>query len=325
MAGVSIATVSRVINGTAPVAPETVAQVQAAIAELSYRPHSAARMLASRKTDTIGLLFAQISGDFFSPLLRGIEAEARENGYSLLVYATQGSNTTHTVRPQPLGEHNTDGVLVFVDGVPEPELVRFHQIGFPVVLIHRSSPAGLDIPCVTIENKQGACELVDHLIEVHGYRRIAFLAGAEGHEDSYWREQGYRESLAAHGIPFDPALAAVGGFDREIAQRAIENWLLDGVQFDAVFAGDDESAIGVLNALAQAGKKVPQDVAVVGFDDTYLSAYLIPPLTTVRVPIEEVGQVAIRQLVRRIHGEPAEHLVLLPTELVIRQSCGCSY
>ncbi len=323
-AGVSIATVSRVINHTAPVAPRTVAHVQAAIAELNYRPQAAARVLASQKTNTIGLLFPEISGDFVSPLLRGIEAEAQESGFALLVYATHGGDLVSATRPQPLGEHNTDGVVIFVGSLPEKELFRFNQIGFPTVLVYRSPPNGTSIPCVTVENKQGACMLIDHLIEVHGYRRIAFLAGEEGHEDSYWREMGYRESLMSHNILVDPALISVGGFDRERARTATENWLREGQAFDAVFAADDDSAIGVLAALNDAGKRVPEDIAVVGFDDIALSRYLTPPLTTVRAPTEQVGREAIKQLVQLIRGEPIEPLVLLPTEMVIRQSCGCA-
>jgi DNA-binding LacI/PurR family transcriptional regulator len=322
LAGVSTATVSRVINRTALVAPETEAQVLSAIADLNYRPRTAAQVLASQKTKTIGLLLTEISGDFISPLLRGIESEVRENGFGLLIYATQPNGNADPI-PLPLGEHSTDGVLSFVDSVPDTELVRFSQIGFPVVLIHRSSPNGLEIPCVSIENKHGARQLVDHLIEVHGYRRIGFLTGQEGHEDSHWRELGYRESLAAHGIPFDPELIAEGGFSRLQAQSAIENWLLEGIEFDAVFTGDDEAAIGVLTALNRAGKKVPEDVAVVGFDDTYLSRFLTPPLTTVRVPIEQVGREAVKQLMKQIQGQAGDPLSLLPVEMVIRRSCGC--
>lgn len=323
-AGVSTATVSRVINRASSVAPETEIRVRAAVAELNYRPQSAAQVLARQKTKTIGLLFPEISGDFFPPLLRGIEAEAREHGYALLVYATQGRGDQNTARPLPLGEHNTDGVLVFVDSVPIEELTRLNQIGFPVVLVHWSSPEGLNLPCVTIENKEGARKIVDHLIEVHGYRRIAFLAGQEGHEDSYWREIGYRESLAAHGIPFNPALVAVGGFNREQAHAAITKWLGVGLELEAVFAGDDESAIGVLAAFGEAGRRVPEDIAVVGFDDMSISRYLTPPLATVRAPTERVGREAIRQLLRRIGGLDVDPLVLLPTELVIRRSCGCN-
>jgi DNA-binding LacI/PurR family transcriptional regulator len=159
---------------------------------------------------------------------------------------------------------------------------------------------------------------------VHCYRRIAFLRGPENHEDSYWRELGYREALEAHRIPFDPTLVATGGFHKGMAQVAVGQWLRDGVEMDAVFAGDDESATGVITALRQAGKRVPEDIAVVGFDDVHMADYLMPPLTTVRAPIERTGREAVRQLVRLIRTGQAEPLVLLPTELVIRRSCGCN-
>ncbi len=322
-AGVSTATVSRVINQTAPVAPETEALVRSAIAELNYRPQAAAQVLASRKTNTLGLLLPEIGGDFFSLMLRGVEAGARESGFALLIYSTRGVNSSNARWPGPLGEHNTDGLLVFPDTLSDAELVRLHQMGFPVVLLHRSPPPGLDIPGVTIENKTGARKVVDHVIEVHGCRRIAFLTGPEGHEDSHWREMGYRESLALHDVPFDPILVAMGGFDDRMGQDAVNQMLLDGLEFDAIFAGDDEAAVGALTALSQAGVRVPQDVALVGFDDTFLSRYLTPPLTTVRAPIEQVGQEAVRQLVGLIRRGRADALVLLPTELVIRRSCGC--
>lgn len=322
-AGVSTATVSRVINRTAPVAPETESLVRSAIAELNYRPHAAAQVLASRKTNTLGLLLPEIGGDFFSLMLRGVEAGVRESGLALLIYSTRGVNTSNAKGPRPLGEHNTDGLLVFPDTLSDAELMRLHQMGFPVVLLHRSPPPGLDIPGVTVENKTGARKVVDHLIKVHGCRRIAFLTGPEGHEDSYWREMGYREALAVQNIPFDPTLVAMGGFDDRVGQEAVNQMLMEGLEFDAIFAGDDEAAVGALTALNQAGVRVPQDVALVGFDDTFLSRYLAPPLTTVRAPIEQVGQEAVQQLVGLIRRGRADSLVLLPTELVIRHSCGC--
>lgn len=322
-ANVSIATVSRVINQTVPVAPGTVDQVQQAITRLNYWPQAAARVLAGKQTNTIGSLFTEISGDFISHLLRGIESTARENAYGLLIYSTKERVKTDYASPLLLGEHNTDGLLIYVDSVSDRELAHFKEIDFPVVLVHRSSPPTLDIPCVTIENKRGTRTIIDHLIEVHGCRRIGFLTGQKGHEDSYWRELGYRESLDSHGIPFDPDLIALGDFARAHAHQAIERWLTDGVEFDAVFAGDDEAAIGVYSALNNAQLRVPEDVAVVGFDDIYLSRFLSPPLTTVRIPIEQVGREAVKQLVNVINGEAVEAKILLPTELVIRQSCGC--
>lgn len=322
-ASVSIATVSRVINKTATVTAATAERVQAAIAALNYIPHAAARGLASRKSNTLGLLLPEISGAFFSMMLRGVEKGIAENGYALLVYSTQGRARHASNFHFPLGEHNTDGLLVFTDSLDEIELTRLHTRNFPLVLLHQSPPPGLNIPCVTFENKAGARKVVEHLLEVHGRRRIAFLAGPEGHEDSYWREMGYREALAARGLPFDPTLVGNGGFSDKIAQATVEQWLVAGADIDAIFTGDDEAALGVIAALRRFGRRIPEDVAVVGFDDLPHSRYVSPALTTVRAPIETAGQVAAEQLLRLIHKGQAERLVLLPTELLIRHSCGC--
>ena len=321
-AGVSIATVSRVLNGTAPVIDETAERVHTAIAELHYVPRAAARGLASRRTNTLGLLLPEIGGWFFPSMLRGIEAAAREAGYDLLIHTVEATYPLKASR-RALGMHNTDGLIVFTNSVEQHELEHLKQSGFPVVLLHQTPPESLDIPVVTIENKSGAQKLVDHLIEVHGCRRIAFLQGPEEHEDSGWRERGYRESLEAHGLPFDASLVAIGEFDEDVAEAAVGQWLMDGVEFDAIFSGDDDASIGVLTALQRAGRRVPDDVAVVGFDDVPVARFLTPPLTTVRAPTEEVGRDAVSQLVRVIRGERADPLILLPTELVIRKSCGC--
>lgn len=322
-AGVSIATVSRVLNASTPVHPDTARRVQDAIAKLNYIPSSAARMLASRKTQTIGLLLPEISGTFFQPMLKGIEAGVREAGYDLLIFTTQnrGDEKRH---PRPLGEQNTDGLIVFTGSLEEEELARLHRLNFPVVLLHQSPPKDMQIPVITIENKSGAQSLVEHLIEVHNCRRIAFLQGPEGHEDSEWRERGYREALEQHNIPFEASLVASGGFDEDEARAAVENWLFEGVELDAIFCGDDDAAIGVITALQRAGKRVPQDVAVVGFDDVPVARFLMPPLTTVRAPIEQIGQQAVSELVALIRGEHIAEVVLLPVELVIRESCGCN-
>ena len=323
LAGVSIATVSRVINGTSPVSVEVTDRVQRAIAELNFIPHSAARGLASRKTNTIGLILPEISGFFFSPLLRGIEEAIRGKGYDLLVHSSVSRHENGESPVKKLGTHNTDGLLIYSASVSDDELTRLNNLGFPMVLLHQSPPQDLEIPCVTFENKAGASKIMKHLIEVHGYHRIAFLAGPESEEDTNWRELGYREALSYHGLPFDPDLISIGGFDTAIAQASVTEWLKKGVVFDAIFAADDDSATGAINALQQAGRRVPGEIAVVGFDDIYVSQYLTPPLTTIQAPIEQAGYTAAQQLIRLIHQETVEPLILLPTHLIIRRSCGC--
>jgi DNA-binding LacI/PurR family transcriptional regulator len=321
LAGVSIATVSRVINGNTPVIESTALRVRDAISELKFVPRAAARTLASRRTNTIGLIFSEIGGAFFPLLLKGIEAETRSAGYELLIHSTQAA---HAQKRRPLGEHNTDGLLVFTSSLEIEELCRLSQINFPLVLMHQTPPAEMNTPVITIENKDGAEMLVSHLIEKHARRRIVYMQGPEGHEDSQWRERGYREALESHGISFDPGLVVSGEFDEEQAFASMRQLLLDGIEFDAVFSGDDDAAIGVYRALKMANRSIPDDIAVVGFDDVQFSRYISPALTTIRAPIEEVGREAVRQLIHLLNGEQAQSLTLMRTELVIRESCGCS-
>lgn len=323
--GVSIATVSRVINKKARVNAETAARVQQAIDELDYIPQAAARNLAIRKTNTIGLLLPGVGTDFFFPILRGIEAAVRQAGFNLLI-AIQPEETDKlpTKASSTLGNHNTDGLLVFGSLAGDDMLARFTQKNFPVVLLYHSAPEGSGITSIMIENRNGTRKIVEHLIKVHGHKRIGFLRGPKGHQDSTWREKGYYQALTEHGLEHDPRLVASGEFSEKGGQAAVEAWLKGGIKMDAIFAGDDETAIGVITGLNTMGLHVPKDIAVVGFDDILAARYLNPPLTTVRAPTEQVGFEAVRQLVRRIRGEQADLVILLPTELVIRQSCGCN-
>src|SRR5262249_20168656 len=239
-AGVSTATVSRVLNQNVPVADVTVARVLAAVDQLGYVPRAAARHLAQGKTKTIGLLLPDVSNDFFSPLVGSITDSAVDSGYDLLI-AIRRSGRDHRVPRSPLGKQNTDGLLVFDQSIDEGELRRLSAAHFPVVLLYRSPPEGVSFPCITIEDRAGARQITDHLIEHHQRRRIAFLRGPDGNEDSRLREQGYRESLAAHHIPFDPSLVGDGEFYEAPARATVERWLAHGPEFDAIFAGDDGS------------------------------------------------------------------------------------
>lgn len=327
LASVSISTVSRVLNGTAVVVDETVERVQKAINELHYVPRAAARILASKRTNTLGLLLPEISGAFFAPMIRGIETGVREAGYDLLIYSTRGPQASDAPLQQrlrrPLGEHNTDGLLVFTNSLEESELERLYAIGFPVVMLHQSPPPGIDFSVVTIENQNAAEALVSHLIEKHGRRRIAFLRGPEEHEDSRLREVGYRRALETHGLIFNADLVSRGEFIENNAYLATRQMITEGVTFDAVFSGDDDSASGVMRAMREVGRRIPEDVSLVGFDDLPYAQHVAPPLTTIHSPIEQVGLEGARLLIRLICGEAVEPKVILPTHLVIRQSCGC--
>jgi LacI family transcriptional regulator len=322
-AGVSVATVSRYINQNVPVSTDVAERLNRVMTELRYVPHAAARHLASRKTRVIGLLLNNLHNDFFVPLLNGVEAVVRKKGYNLIV-ATYHANSRNEM-PPPIGPHNTDGLLVFSDGLMDEDLANLHASGFPMVLVHRTSPNSLTIPSVTVENIDITHKLVEHLIQVHGKRRIVFLRGPMNQEDSARREAGYRSALQANGIPFDENLILNGDFERDIAYQVLNKFLGNGkrVAFDAVFSGDDDAAIGVLRSLHENGYRIPEDVAVIGFDDLGFAPFLNPPLTTVRAPTESVGRIATERLFGLLENRPADDIVILPTEIIIRRSCGC--
>ncbi len=321
-AGVSVATVSRYLNQSAPVSEEVSQRLEEVMAELKYVPHAAARHLASKKTRVVGLVSSNLHNDFFVPLLNGIETVIRKHGYNLLVAAYRDKQSG---MPAPVGPHNTDGMLVFADGLSDEELESLYARKFPMVLVHRTPPASVQIPSVTVENKKITVELIEHLIKVHSKRRILFMRGPKGQEDSYWRELGYRNALEANGIPINEEFFLNGEFERTVARNALEEFFANPnhPEFDAVFTGDDDAAIGVLTALRDNGYRVPEDISVIGFDNLGFSSFLSPPLTTVAAPTEKVGQIAAEQLFSLLDQQFLDGITLLPTELIIRRSCGC--
>jgi DNA-binding LacI/PurR family transcriptional regulator len=322
-AGVSVATVSRYINKNAPVSTEVAERLQDVLVRMRYVPHAAARNLASRKTRVIGLLLNNLHNDFFVPLLNGVEEVVRNKGYNLIV-ATYHANSRDHTHP-PIGPHNTDGLLVFSDGLMDDDLETLHASGFPMVLVHRTPPPQVPIPSVTVENVLVTEHLVEHLIKVHGKRHILFLRGPVYQEDSIRRETGYRSALRANGIPVDENLILNGDFERDIAYEAMNKFLGNGrqVAFDAVFTGDDDAAIGVLKSLHEHGIRIPQDVSVIGFDDLGFAPFLNPPLTTVRAPTEKVGHIATERLFGLLDNHSSDEVIILPTEIIYRRSCGC--
>ena len=322
-ASVSVATVSRYINHTGLVSVETGKRLEKVMLEFQFVPHSAARQLATHQTRLIGLLLTNMYNDFFMPLLNGLETAVRENGYNLIVAAYQANPTSDDDRP-PIGPHNTDGLIIFADSLLDQQLKQLYKKNFPMVLVHRTPPDGLPISYVTVENTTSTIGLIDHLIEVHGKRHILFLRGVAHHEDAYLRELGYKASLGTHNLDFDEQLILDGGFEHDIAYQSMKQFLACAhPEFDAVFAGNDASAYGSITALLEAGFRVPEDIAVVGFDDQKLSALLTPPLTTIHSPTYTVGHTAGKKIFSILQGAPVDRETLLPTDLIIRRSCGC--
>jgi LacI family transcriptional regulator len=324
-AGVSVATVSRYMNHTGVVSQEAGERIAQVILELNYIPRVAARQLATSEAHVAGLVITNMMNDFFSPLVNGVASVFLENNYNLLVAVSRQEMLDNKI-PSPIGPHNTNGMIVFANSLPEKQMIDFCKLRFPMVLLYRTPPHNLKIPRVIIENKKATRKLIDHLIEEHGRKRIMFLQGPVDQEDSYWRELGYRASLEAHGIAIDNNLILRGEFVHTVAYQVLHDRLAKAPRdFDAVFTGNDDAAVGAMTALGDAGIRVPEDVSVVGFDDFRLAQFLNPPLTTVRAPTEEAGRVAAEQLAKLFKGEPVEPEILLPTEIILRRSCGCNY
>jgi LacI family transcriptional regulator len=321
LADVSVATISRYLNKNAPMAEETANRVKAAMETLNYTPDLTARNLATRRTYTIGFLAPSIKGIYMTPLLEGIENATRSEGYNLIIstYAEDGSGH----KQMPIGRHNVEGLLIFSSTMNHTELLQLHRREMPYVMMLQTPPPDIKVPGIVLDNKNASRNIVEHLIQVHGCRRILHMYGPEDQEDSVWRKAGYLEALQANGIPAEPSRLIPGMFDRDFASQSLKNYINTGEPFDAVFAADDETAVGAYQALQEAGIKIPEMVRVVGFDDQFFTPYLTPPLTTVHVPLFDVGRIAVQKLFKLMRGGEVETLELLPTEPVIRQSCGC--
>jgi LacI family transcriptional regulator len=317
-AGVSVATVSKVINGRYGVAAATSQRVQEVIEQLGYESSLVARSLRSHRTNVIGILVAEFE-PFSTEILKGASAAIAGTRYELLAYSggatpAQGAKVGWERRYLS----RLSGTLIDGAVLVTPTVVDI-QAGVPVVAIDpHLGPSGL--PTVDSDNLHGARLATEHLIAL-GHRRIGFLGGREDLESSRLREEGYRAALSAAGIPVDPALMRVGGYRRETTADPAHDLLSMADRPTAVFAANDLSAIATIEVARSLGLSVPDDLSVVGFDNIPESGLISPALTTVSQPMQQMGVTAIELLVALMTGGevPSDH-VRLPTELVRRGS-----
>ncbi|MFM2106716.1 MAG: hypothetical protein RL338_1748 [Chloroflexota bacterium] len=319
-AGVSTATVSRVLNSPGLVAEATRHRVLAAVGELGYLPNVAARRLAGAETGTLGLLLPELSGPFFSELLSGVEEAARAAGLHLLVAATEPDDTDAPLAP-PIDPRSVDGTIVLPHAVESGLVDQIARSGAPIVLVERTHPT---LPTVSFDGAGGAAAAVRHLVRDHGARRVACLAGPAEAEASRIREVAYAAELIAAGIEPDPGLLRRGSWSEVDGRRLVDELVAEGRRFDALFAVNDETAIGAIRGLERAGLRVPEDVRVVGFDDVPLAGWMRPALTTVAAPPRLLGRTAVEALLALIDGRASPAAVMIPTSLVVRATCGCT-
>jgi LacI family transcriptional regulator len=316
-AKVSVATVSRALNGHDNVTEAVRGRVLAVANELRYSPHHAARSLSSRRTHTIGVVLPDIHGEFFSELMRGIDQVARESGLHLLVSSYHGHPEEQAAALRAM-RGRVDGMLVMSPHTGDLEAIGDHLAALPTVLIN-SQPIDSGQIALGIDNYGGARRMVEHLLAC-GHRRIAFIAGPRNNFDAHERLRGYRDALAAADPAAEPTVLP-GDFSEAAGHRAGQELLASATRPQAVFAANDMMALGCLFALNQAGVRVPQDIALAGFDDIPLARYVMPSLTTMQVNIAELGAHAMRVLLDVYAGEDVRAaLTPLVPQLIVRES-----
>lgn len=313
-AGVSIATVSRVVRGNIPVSPATRDRVLAAIDQLGYQPSALGRSLAEGRHAANGIVFPDLSGPYYAEVVLGYEEAAGELGRSVLILSTHGRDAAPEMVRDLAGR--VDGLVVLGRTVSDDVVEEIAERGVPMVLLARSVVG--DVDSVNSENLTSAAELTEHLLG-HGYRSFTFLGDVERSPDTSERWSGLCTTLESAGVP-PPDAPLRAGLREEEGRRTAGDLVAAGLP-DAVVCANDELALGLMTGLRERGVAVPGDVAVTGWDDVMAARY--GGLTTIRQPMRELGAQAARMLDLRIRGDaaPGRHEVL-PTQLVVRDSCG---
>lgn len=323
-AGVSRATVSRVINNKAYVNDVTRRRVMEVIEREGFTPNPAARMLVTRQTRTIGIVIPYMpSGIFdearyFSALLQGITQVTQERDYSVLLWLGQSNDSKNEFYKRISQSRMVDGVLLTSIPADDPLQRRLLDNKVPFVLAERSVSFPDETSYVTIDNISAMHDVLNHLVGL-GRRRIGTITGSMNHPDGQERLEGFKQALAANGLAFCPELVVEGDFGLECGYKGMMKLLEQDV--DAVFAGSDITAVGALQAINEAGKRVPEDIALIGFDDLPTAVSVVPQITTMRQPIAQKGAEATTLLLDMIEGKLKEpRHIILPTELVVRGS-----
>lgn len=320
-AGVSIATVSRVINNSPKVNPETRLKVQQVIKDLKYHPNRVAKRLRNKNAsgNLLGVLIPDIQNPFYVEVLRGIEDVAYENKYALIMCNFSQDEKKEKLYLDILQSESIDGLIVAPANDHDQNVINLVKGGLPIVCVDRGL-SGVDVDVVLVENRNGAFSAVDYLAKA-GYKRIAYISGIPKIPSSQQREQGYLEALTANKLPIDKTLMKYGDSRHESGVKLCEELLNLKMPPDAIFAGNNLITLGALETIHKRGLNIPKDVAIVGFDDMYWSISLNPSLTAVKQPAYEIGKRAAEQLIQRIN-DPSRPTVsmILKTELIIRNS-----
>lgn len=318
LARVSHPTVSRALQNSPLVNPQTAARIRKIAAETGYRASAVARGLVTRRTRTIGLVVTTVADPFASEVVCGIEQTANDHGYAVFLADSHADAEREQKVVQSLAERRVDGIIVTSSRVGALYVPLLREMMVPIVLVNDQYPGDF-VHSIMIGNREGMRSVAEHLIGL-GHRRIAYLGDRFGYQSDTERFAGYRAALDAAKIPFEPELAVRGDGKPEGAVQAMNELLAAGDPPTAVCCYNDMSALGAMHSIRERGLRVPADISVAGFDDLFFAAYFDPPLTTVRQPMRRMGQLAMESLLKLMAGGDTMAQIHVEPELVVRES-----
>ncbi|EAR10830.1 LacI family DNA-binding transcriptional regulator [Reinekea blandensis] len=318
-ANVSVATVSRVVNGNKWVSDSTREKVLQAMKELGYKPNSFAKALATNRSDTLGMVVSDLAGPFFGEMMRAAEDTVRKQGKHLIITSGHESFDSEMDAIEFLMQRRVDALLLHVESIPDNDLIKMcDEYSIPIILINRRVPELAD-NCISLDNDMGGYLATQHLLD-QGHTAIACIAGPLFKADARARLAGYRRAIEQAGLRYDERLVIESDYQEEGGTQSIERLNRRKADFTAVFAHNDHMAIGAMKALKADGKRVPDDVSVVGYDDMVMARYTVPGLTTVNIPVAEFGRQAADLALLKLGDREGSVTQKYQPELVVRQS-----
>lgn len=306
LAGVSLATVSRVMNNNARVSENTRNKVLAAMEQLGYRPNSIAQSLASNRSNSVGILVSELHGPFYGEMLSGIENECRSAGKHVIIAAGHSEEASEKDGIEFLISRSCDALILHVEAVSDDYLIKLASGNMPIVLINRFIPR-LANNCISLDNELGGYLATKQLLQ-QGHTQLAYMAGPMWKSDAKDRYNGHLRAMAEYGLSFNPALLAEGDFQDSSGSACMQQLLAKGLPFTALVCANDEMAAGAMEVARTHGLNVPQDLSIVGFDNLILARYIYPKLTTIDYPIGEMGRMAARWVLKNIYQQQALQL-----------------
>jgi LacI family transcriptional regulator len=301
LAGVSLATVSRVMNDSDKVAAKTRQKVEAAMKQLGYQPNSIAQSLASNRSNSVGILVPELHGPFFGAMLSSIELELRKHGKYVIITAGHSDAEREQDAIEFLASRKCDALIVFVFAISNERIKLLRESSVPVVIIGRLIP-GMEDDCVSLDNEKGGYIATKALIEA-GHRQLACITGPQWKSDGRERLAGYKQALAEFGLTFDQRTVVEGDYEESSGRTGMEQLLQTEIPFTGLVCANDEMAAGAIAIAREHGVTIPDDLSIVGFDNVFFTRYMHPQLSTVDYPIDKMGQMAARCVLRDVYGK----------------------